>query len=267
MHPPMPGNSGEAWACVVVMAVLALYLTAAGARARWPATRTAGFLGGGALLLLAWSPPLAAWAHMDVRGHMLQHLLVGMFAPVLLCLGAPVSLLLASLPNAPARQLVRLLHSRPVRWLTHPCTALLLDVGGLWLLYATPLFAFSMRLPWLHGLLHWHFLAAGYLFAWAIAGPDPAPARPSLRYRGAVLWIAVALHDALAKLMYLHGWPRGTSSSLTQLHAAAQWMYYGGDAAEVLLLGALMARWWRQRRARPPWPTHAFASHPNRRLP
>jgi putative membrane protein len=54
------------------------------------------------MLGLATSPPLEALAHADARGHMAQHLLLGMYAPLALVLGAPLTLLLGSIPLPPA---------------------------------------------------------------------------------------------------------------------------------------------------------------------
>ncbi|MFC0676749.1 cytochrome c oxidase assembly protein [Lysobacter korlensis] len=234
---------------LLIVAIAALYARAAALRPHWSPWRTAAFGAGAALLLVGFSTPVVGWAHADLRGHMAQHLLLGMFAPLLLVLGAPVTLLLASLPTRAARRVVRVLGHGALRFVTHPITTLALNVGGMVVLYATPLFAMSQREPWLHALVHYHFVAAGCLFSWAIAGPDPAPHRPSLRVRGLVLFVGIAIHSVLAKLMYVHGWPRGTHATLEEIRAAAQWMYYGGDLAEMLLLAALLALWWRRPRA------------------
>jgi putative membrane protein len=248
-----PSDFGGLAGFAVLLFVLALlahgYLRAAARRAHWHRWRSIGFLVGLVLVGLALSPPLAAWAHHDLRGHMLQHLLLGMVAPVALALSAPLSLLLGALPAASARRLVRWLHGRVVGVLVHPLVALLLNIGGMALLYLTPLFALSQVHPALHVLVHWHFLAAGYLYAWAIAGPDPAPRRPSLFFRGGVLFVGMALHANLAKAMYAHGYPRGTGAGEVELQQAAMLMYYGGDAAELLLVIALCAIWYRRRRA------------------
>lgn len=233
------------WA--LIAAVLGAYVTAARRRSHWIRWRTLSFATGCVLLLVALSTPVVHWAHDDLRGHMVQHLVLGMFAPILLVMAAPVTLMLSSVSSATARRLVRILHSRPVQAVGHPVTALLLNIGGMALLYATPLFALSRTSTWLHVLVHYHFIAAGYLFAWAIAGPDPAPCRPSLRYRALVLFIAIAVHSTLGKLMYVHGWPQGTGASRAELEAAAQWMYYGGDLAEMLLIAALGLAWYTQR--------------------
>ena len=147
---------------------------------------------------------------------------------------------------------------------SHPVAALLLNMGWMVMLYATPLFALSRTSTWLHVLVHYHFVAAGYLFAWAIAGPDPAPDRPSLRYRAVVLFIGIAVHSTLGKLMYVYGWPQGAGASRAEIEAAAQWMYYGGDVAEMLLIAALAALWYAER-GRVPADAHLDAQWQPRR--
>lgn len=224
----------------LLIPVLALYLFAARrqSRRRWPHWRTLSFAVGIGLLAAALMPGLMHWAHQDLRGHMVQHLLMGMFAPLALVLGAPGLLLLRTLPAAAAR-LVRFLGSTPIRCLIHPVTALVLNVGGMYLLYLTPLYARASTSP----LLHLHFLLAGYLFTWSIVGIEPVPRRPGMRTRLGVLFIAMGTHAALGKLMYAYGWPRGTPHALAEVQAAAQWMFYGGDLAELLLAMAFFSLW------------------------
>ncbi|MDR7342775.1 putative membrane protein [Pantoea alhagi] len=201
--------------------------------------------------MIAMLPPLADWAHRDLRGHMLQHLFLGMFAPLGLVFGFPGTLLLRTVSAHTARCLMRFLRARPVRFLIHPITAALLDIGGMYLLYLTPLFALSMTHPALFVFLHLHFVISGYLFTWSIAGPDPAPHRPGRTLRLAVVFLATAAHAILGKLMYGYGYPHGTAASLAEIRAAAQWMYYGGDLAELLLITAFFAAWFRHRSALP----------------
>lgn len=143
----------------------------------WPLRRTAVFLTGVGVTLWALLGPLAAAAHDGFTGHMAQHLLVGMLGPFLVVLGAPVTLLLRWGPPQWRRTVGRTLHLPVARWLAHPVVALVLSVGTLPLLYGTGVYAAAAHNPWLHTLMHAHFFASGYLFAWVIAGPDPAPAR------------------------------------------------------------------------------------------
>lgn len=228
---------------------LLLYVLAAARDPRWSLGRSASFALGIGLVIAAMSPPMTDWAHADLRGHMAQHLLLGMYAPIALVLGAPVTRLLRSLPTAAGRRVVRFLDGRPLRFLVHPMTAALLDVGGMYLLYLTPLFALSTASPAVHVLVHVHFLVSGCLFTWAIVGPDAAPRRPGFRARLVVLGLAMAAHATLARLMYAHGFPR-VGAGAGEVEAAAMLMYYGGDLAELAVAVALFAGWLRGRSRR-----------------
>ncbi|WP_052383906.1 cytochrome c oxidase assembly protein [Litchfieldella xinjiangensis] len=235
-------------ALVLVGVLTVAYLWAAyGQRRRWSHLHTWAFLAGSGVLILALSPPVAHWAHHDLRGHMVQHLAIGMLVSLAWVLAAPMTLLLRQLPTPYARRVVAWLQSAPVRVIAHPCVTLLLNIGGMYLLYLTPLFVATQHSPILHHWLHFHFLVAGYLFCWSIlAAPDATPHRVSRRLRLGVLTLSIAAHGVLGKLMYGYGWPRGTSHSLEDIQAAAQLMYYGGDLAEALLAIALFSLWYRR---------------------
>ncbi|MFJ8826688.1 cytochrome c oxidase assembly protein [Streptomyces sp. NPDC102467] len=253
MHHVHSGGAGAGGLDVVLPAVAVVVLAGSylvlAHRARtsnpsagWGAWRTVSFLSGCTVLGIALLPPVAPFAHGDFRGHMVQHMLIGMYAPLALVLGAPVTLLLRTLPAARARRLSALLHGRPSRALAHPVTALVLSTATLALLYCTPLFNATMGRPVLHWFLHAHFLLSGCLFAWVIAGPDPAPARPAVPVRLVVLGVAVAAHATLSQLMY-GGFLIDVHAPVSQVQGAAQIMYYGGDIAELLLAAALVATW------------------------
>jgi putative membrane protein len=234
---------------------LALVARHRGRGRRWSRWRTASFLTGVALLTVAVLVPAG-----DFHRHMAQHLLIGMYAPLALVLAAPVTLLLASLRPDRARRLTRLLRGGPARVLAHPVTALVLNVGGLVALYFTPLYQTTTTNPTLHHLVHAHFLAAGFLFAWVIAGTDPAPHRPGVPARLVVLGVAIAAHAVLAQLIYA-GALVDVPVPEQERRAAGDLMYYGGDTAELLLALALLATWRPTGRHRP-GPRPALAEHP-----
>lgn len=233
---------------LMLTAVLFLYLYAVVRQYKsgksWSGWRIAGFCSGIALLAVALWPPLMHYAHQNLQGHMIQHLLIGMLAPLGLVLSAPLTLLLRTLSPLWGRKLTAVLGSSPFHYLSHPVTALLLNIGGMFLLYLTPLYGMMQHHPFLHWVLHLHFLFAGYLFVWAIAGPDPAPRRPGLRVRFMVLFLSAALHAYLSKAMYAYHFPRNTHHSLGDIEAAAKLMYYGGDIAELLLAVAFFSLWY-----------------------
>ncbi|MEU8202472.1 cytochrome c oxidase assembly protein [Streptosporangium sp. NPDC049046] len=230
-----------------VLAVVAVgYVLLAVRRGReprgWSRWRTAGFLTGVALVVAAVTGPVAAFAGTDFRGHMLQHLMIGMLAPLGLVLAAPVTLLLRSLSPVHGRRVGAVLRSRAVHLLTDPWIALLLSVGAMVALYCTPLYRITSTGGLPHHLTHLHFLLSGCLFAWVIAGPDPAPRRPSVPLRLVVLGVAIAVHTALSQLMYA-GLLVDVPVPAEQLRGAAEIMYYGGDIAELLLAFALVSTW------------------------
>ncbi len=94
---------------VAAVAVLTVVYTALGIQRRretrsWSHWRTASFTFGAALLIFALVPTLSPYPAGDFRGHMHQHLLLGMYAPLALVLGAPMTLLLRSIPRGTARR-------------------------------------------------------------------------------------------------------------------------------------------------------------------
>jgi putative membrane protein len=211
-------------------------------RRGWPVRRALAFLAGCTLLVVALSPVFDRYADADFGGHMAQHLLLAMLAPLLLVLAAPLTLLLRQLPHRQARGLGRLLHRRSVHVLAHPVAALVLASGGLMALYFTPLYEVSTRSDAVHGLVHVYLLASGLLFAWAIAGPDPGPGRPPVLVRLVVLGAAVAVHATVAQLLYA-GLLVDVHEPAAEMQAAGSLMYFGGDTAELLLAVALLFTW------------------------
>lgn len=255
-------GTGSGVAAIVVLFVLVpfalcvAYVLAASRDRHWSSWRTASFTLGTALVAAAMLPTVADRARDDLLSHMAQHLVLGMYAPIVLVLGAPMTLLLRSLPAAGGRRLVYFLDTRPVRVLVHPVTAALLDVGGMWVLYLTPLYVASLDEPVVHVLVHVHFVISGYLFTWAMIGPDPAPRRPGFPARLVVLGLAMAAHAILAKLMYGYGFPR-VPDGAAEIESAAMLMYYGGDVAEIVIAVPLFAAWFRHHRSASPPPPAA----------
>ncbi|GAB7192943.1 hypothetical protein NUM3379_36520 [Kineococcus sp. NUM-3379] len=249
------GGADPGWflPLAVLAAGLGLHALAVARRRRrsgrgWSRWRTASWVVGVLLVAAALSPPVVGSARQGVSGHVVQHLLLGMFAPLGLVLAAPFTLLLGAVPPAVGRRLGAVLRSAPVHVVAHPAVAVVLDVGVLWAVHLTPLHALTARHPALGGLVLVHYLLAGCLFTWAVAGPDPAPRRPGFRVRVGALLVAVAAHATLARSMAARAAGLDGAAAV-DLEQAARWMYAGGDGAELLLAVALFAG--RYRRDRP----------------
>ncbi|MFH8795900.1 cytochrome c oxidase assembly protein [Streptomyces sp. NPDC017941] len=243
---PAPAGAGAAGpvVTVAVLLVAAAYLLAAFRLRRrgdrWPWPRDVSFTAGSAAILWA---VLGALPGGPFTVHSARHLTVAMAAPLLLVLARPLTLALRALPPGRARRaLLTVLHARPARWLLFPPLAALLDVGGLWALYRTPLFAAADG-PVTHALVQVHTLAAGLLFTFAVCQLDPVRRRWGTALRGATLLAAGAAHAVLAKGLYATP-PPGTAFTTADLRTGAQLMYYGGDLVEVGLAVTLAVRWY-----------------------
>jgi putative membrane protein len=175
---------------------------------------------------LAVSGPVSEAAHADFAMHMVSHLLLGMLAPLCMVMAAPRTLILRVLPVPLARHLSRAMKLRYIQFIADPLVASLLNMGGLWLLYATFLYAAMHHFQWLYVLLHIHVFLAGYLFTASMIEIDPRPHRPRFIYRAVVLVIALAAHSILAKFLYAHPPPHVPAA---QAKLGALIMYYGGD--------------------------------------
>jgi putative membrane protein len=242
------GGAGGSLPLVLLIAgaaAAALVYVAAAVRDRvrrtWPVRRCALWVAGVLAAGAASAGPLGAAAHDDFVAHVASHVLLGMVAPLLLVLAAPITLALRTLHPVPARRLSRLLRSPLVRPVAHPVTAAVLDMGGLWLLYASPLFEAMRGNALLMVVVNAHMLIAGCLFMAAIIGPDPNPHRASFGVRAAVLVAAVAAHDILAKVLYAQP-PGGVPAA--EAEAGAQLMYYAGDAVHVVVIVLLCRQWY-----------------------
>jgi putative membrane protein len=215
----------------------AVYLFAAIRSSRrfrpWPRSRALCWLTG--QLIAAFS---AVYSLSDGRfghfaAHTVVHLLIGMLAPLMMALASPATLALRTLNVKQARRLALLLKSIPLRLAVHPVVTAALNIGGMAALYTTGLYESMCHSLLLHIVVHFHFLAAGYLFAASIVYRDPIAHRHSFAYRAAVLMLAVAAHSIAAKYVYVHP-PAGVAAQDGRLGGIL--MYYGGDAVEIALM-------------------------------
>jgi putative copper resistance protein D len=168
---------------------------------RWPTGRLLAWLAGCATLVFATSSGVRAYGSAMFSVHMIEHMTLNMFVPVLLVLGAPVTLALRVLPSAaagdppgPREWIVRAVHSPFTAFLSSPITAFVLFVGSLYAVYLTPVFDTLVQYHWGHELMAVHFLLTGYLFYWGIIGVDPGPRRLPFIGRLALLFAIMPFH-------------------------------------------------------------------------
>jgi putative membrane protein len=214
---------------------------------RWPLHRTICWTLGIIFALIALTGPLVNRAPMDFTAHMLSHLLLGMLAPLLMVVAAPMTLVLRTISIPLARVLSNLLRSWPSQFFTHPIVATFLNIGGLWLLYTSNIYALMHENIFIHLIVHFHLFLAGYLFTIAIVPFDSMIHRKSFLYRAIVLIIALAGHGILSKYIYAHP-PEGVP--IDQAELGSMLMFYGGDIIDAIIIFLLCLQWFRATRPR-----------------
>ncbi|NWQ44638.1 cytochrome c oxidase assembly protein [Bacillus sp. EB106-08-02-XG196] len=234
---------------LVVLFYILLALVSNRRHKRWPFFRYLYWILGVLSASVALMGPIANLAHENFMAHMVGHLFLGMLAPLLISLAAPMTLLLRSLSVTRARNLAQILKSWPVSIYSNPVATALLNIGGLWVLYTTELYLLMQQNVLLHAVVHLHVFLAGYLYTISIIYIDPTPHRYSYTFRTIILILSFAAHGILSKYIYAHP-PAGVP--IEQAEAGGMVMYYGGDIVEILLIFLFCQQWYRSKRPRTP---------------
>jgi putative membrane protein len=132
-----------------------------------PAWRQACFAGGLGLILVALASPVGHIAEELVVAHMVEHLMIGDLAALLIVLGLTGPLLQPLLAN------------RWLGWLRvfgHPLVALPLWAADLYVWHVPALYQAALASEPLHALQHACFLGFGIAMWMALLGPLPKPA-------------------------------------------------------------------------------------------
>ncbi|MGY1593011.1 cytochrome c oxidase assembly protein [Geodermatophilus sp. SYSU D00708] len=196
----------EPWSVLAVLSLLGLvgYLAALVVLRRsgvtWPWWRTASWIAGCLSLFGVTGTWLNGYSMVLFSVHMAQHMVLSMISPLLLLIGAPVTLALRTLPRGkglagvPRALLLDALHSRVARFLSHPLFTLPLFLGSLYGVYFTPLFDALMGNPVGHQFMLAHFTVTGLLFFGPILAQDPWPRTMGHGGRMLELLIPMPLH-------------------------------------------------------------------------
>ena len=192
-----------AWTLVCAFG-LALYLGGVIRLARrgdkWPVGRTIAWTAGMLMLFYTTNGALNAYERYVFSIHMLGHMALAMLIPLVLVLGAPVTLALRAVHKREdgswgAREWIMwAVHSPYSKFITHPAVAAVIFVGSLWVFYFTPVLRWAMEEHLGHQWMIIHFLISGYLFALSMVGIDPVPYRFPYPLRIVTLFATMASH-------------------------------------------------------------------------
>jgi putative copper resistance protein D len=222
---------------------------------RWPLARTVSFvvpgMGG---LFFATSSGLGAYDTTLLSVHMVQHMVLSMFVPLFLALGAPVTLMLRTFRPTPRRWLLTLLHSRFAAALSFAPLTLLLFVISPWALYFSPWYDATLSSPWVHDMTHVHLVLVGCLFFWPLVGIDPVPGRVGYPFRLLLIVLTLPFHaflgltnmnqDTLIGGDWYPSLPMAwLPSPAADQHVAGGILWGMGDLVGLLFLTVLFTQW------------------------
>ncbi|MBL5972570.1 MAG: copper transporter [Candidatus Leucobacter sulfamidivorax] len=192
-----------AWALVCAFGI-ALYLAGAirlhRRGDRWPIGRTIAWTAGLLMLFYTTNGALNAYEQYLFSQHMLAHMMLTMLIPLVLVLGAPVTLALRAVEKRRdgswgGREWIMWGVQTPFsKFITHPAVAAVIFAGSLWVFYFTPIAGWAAEEHLGHQWMIIHFLISGYLFSLSMIGIDPVPYRFPYPLRIVTLFATMASH-------------------------------------------------------------------------
>lgn len=266
--PPFTLGRGLQWsadpfflvACLVALALYAYGVVRLRRRGdSWPVGRTISYVVGVLTIALVMCTKLNDYGMVMFSVHMVQHMVISMLSPILILLGAPITLALRVLSVAgkgrkgPRELLLALLHSRYMQIITHPAFTIPLFIASLYALYFTPLFDFLMGSKTGHIAMMVHFLAVGVVFFWPIIGVDPGPHRPGYLMRMLELFAGMPFHAFFGIALMMASTPMVETfknppaslaiDALSDQNAAGGIAWAFSEIPSVLVLLALLFQW------------------------
>jgi cytochrome c oxidase assembly factor CtaG len=247
-----------------VVAAAALYLWGAwrvGRRhpaGRWPWWRTALFLGGLGVVVLATESGIGAYDDVLFWDHMMQHLMLLMVAPPMLVAGRPVTLLLHGSRNPLHTWAKRAIRSRVVSFLTWPPFGLVAYCVTVVGTHLTGLAHEILINQTLHNAEHVLYLVVGYIFFLPLLGHEPIRWRVSYPARLLILALAMPVDTFTGLVLGYAGSgfrvtdgppPPGSPGLVEDVHWAGAAMWIGGDAIMLAYIMLVVWMWSRDPRA------------------
>lgn len=212
-YPAPPPLEASSWLTVwqvnwlfLPAAVLAVTLYLVGVRRlrargdHWPVGRTVCWVLGWAVFVYATNGAPGVYGRVMFSMHMVMHMALMMFIPILLVPGAAITLALRALrPRrdrtlGPREIVLAVVHSRWAAVVANPVVAAVIFFGSLVAFYWTGLFEWALTSHEGHVFMVVHFTLSGYAFVWSLVGTDPGPRKWTPPLRLVVLFATLALH-------------------------------------------------------------------------
>src|SRR5579872_6909123 len=205
----------------------------------WPLYRTALFLGGLVVVVIATESGIGSYDDVLFWDHMVQHLLLLMVAPPLLVVGQPATLLLHASRNPLHTWTKKVLRSRVLAAITWPPFGVALYVGVIVGTHLTGFMNLVETNTGIHDAEHALYLISGYLYFLPLIG------MPVDAFTGLVL--GSEGRNPFPGLA--DGRPSWAPSPLSDVHIGGAVMWVGGAGIMFGLVMAVFFAWSREKRA------------------
>ncbi|TDT98673.1 cytochrome c oxidase assembly factor CtaG [Streptomyces sp. 846.5] len=227
----------------------------------WSFGRTFAYLLGMALWVFTTCSGLGVYEKVLFTDRAVQAVVLLMVVPLLLAMGAPVTVLVEAAPERLRERLRAALRGRAAQVLMFPLVSTVLLIVPPWLLYFSPWYRLSLTTTGFNILFHVAFVLFGLAYFWPRLQLDPV-ARHYHPLLGITITVAEVIFDAAlgfilvfgSQLVLPHYWealnrPWGMSARTDQSWGGA--VLWGlGDIAGVPFLVALIVRVVREERVR-----------------
>ena len=210
------------------------------------------FLGGVGSILVVTVSVIGVYAGTLFWDRAVQNIVLLMITPMLLALGAPLTLLREVLPTVARARASRVLRSAPARVLTFSVVVTAALIAPLFVLYLTPLYEASMRSAVLGAAVGAGLVFCGFLYFWTRFRIDPTP-RTDPFLLSAAISVAEVIFDGVLGLTLWLG-PLIASHYYLALHRSggpdvrldqiigAGVLWIGGDLAGLPFLAVVITR-------------------------
>ena len=233
----------------------------------WSGWRTTWWMLGSLGLTVFMSTGTGMYIPATYSMHMLGHMVLSMVIPLMLVLGAPLTLIMEAFesgrPGRPSIHdwAVALTKSKILGFITNPIVNVLQFLFFFYVLYLSfDLYQLAISEHAGHVLMNFAFLISGYIYFWEVVGPDPIPKRSKTLIRLGILFASMPIHlfmgVYLMQLNEILGLQYYLSLEIPWDHDLMQDQKVGGGIAWgfgqfplVIVFGKLFVDWLREDRA------------------
>ena len=248
----------------------------------WPAARTVLFCAGLVVCFLATNASIAVYDQTLFSAHMIGHLMLVMAAPVLLCGGEPLNLMLAATGPLWRGRLDRFFHGPVCTVVFCPPVALATYAAAIVGTHLTGLMDTIMLRPWAGQLEHLVYVLVGFQFFTLIIGQPPIRWQLTTPARWGLLLLSMAVDTFTGVILIMSLRPVSMVMNhslmvapLSDTRTGGAIMWVGGDGLMALVMIGLVVSWLRlpdqRERDRGGWVEQArqstFATHTGAEVP